>query len=75
MDNKQNNSGQCPVMHGGMTSASMGKTDWWPKTLNLDILHQHDTKTDPMGKGFDYREAVKQLDAAALKAVRGRLQA
>jgi catalase-peroxidase len=41
---------------------------WWPNALNLDILHQHDTKTDPMGKGFDYREAVKQLDVAALKA-------
>jgi catalase-peroxidase len=40
--------------------------DWWPKALNLDILHQHDRKTNPLG-GFDYREAVKKLDVAALK--------
>ena len=60
-------SGQCPVMHGGMTSASMGKTDWWPKTLNLDILHQHDTKTNPLGASFNYREELKKLDVDALK--------
>ncbi|MFN3616732.1 MAG: catalase/peroxidase HPI [Aquabacterium sp.] len=60
-------SGQCPVMHGGMTSASKGKTDWWPKTLNLDILHQHDTKTNPMGADFNYREELKKLDVDALK--------
>ncbi|MGD8816616.1 MAG: catalase/peroxidase HPI, partial [Acidobacteriota bacterium] len=42
-------------------------TDWWPDALNLDILHQHDSKTDPMGEDFDYREAVKQLDVEALK--------
>jgi catalase-peroxidase len=41
--------------------------DWWPKALNLDILHQHDTKTDPMGEGFDYREEVKTLDFEAVK--------
>ena len=54
-------------MHGGMTSASMGKTDWWPKTLNLDILHQHDTKTNPLGASFNYREELKKLDVDALK--------
>jgi catalase-peroxidase len=54
-------------MHGGMTSASKGKTDWWPKTLNLDILHQHDTKTNPMGADFNYREELKKLDVDALK--------
>jgi len=59
--------GKCPVMHGGATSAGTSNMDWWPKALNLDILHQHDTKTDPMGPGFDYREAVKKLDVAALK--------
>jgi len=59
-------SGKCPVMHGGNTAA--GKSmDWWPNALNLDILHQHDTKTDPLGKGFDYREELKKLDVAALK--------
>ncbi|BEE11742.1 catalase-peroxidase [Aeromonas veronii] len=41
--------------------------EWWPKSLNLDILHQHDTKTNPLGAGFNYREALKGLDMAALK--------
>lgn len=40
---------------------------WWPNALNLDILHQHDGKTNPMGPDFDYREEVKKLDVAALK--------
>jgi catalase-peroxidase len=60
-------SGQCPVMHGGATSASMQTMEWWPKALNLDILHQHDSKTNPLGAGFNYREEVKKLDVAALK--------
>jgi len=60
--------GQCPVMHGGNTSAEHSVMDWWPKTLNLDILHQHDAKTNPMGEGFSCREAVKSLDVDALKA-------
>ncbi len=68
MENKQSSSaGKCPVMHGGVTSASMANMDWWPKALNLDILHQHDSKTNPLGAGFNYREAVKQLDVEALK--------
>jgi len=58
---------KCPVMHGALTSGGQSVTEWWPKTLNLDILHQHDRKTDPMGDGFDYREAVKTLDFEALK--------
>ena len=58
---------KCPVMHGAVTTAETPVTAWWPKTLNLDILHQHDAKTDPMGEGFDYREAVRSLDVAALK--------
>jgi len=58
---------KCPVMHGGATESSMSNMEWWPKALNLDILHQHDTKTNPMGKSFNYREAVKQLDFNALK--------
>ena len=41
--------------------------DWWPKMLNLDILHQHDSKTNPLGKEFDYREELKKLDVQALK--------
>ena len=59
--------GKCPVMHGGMTLVSQSNTNWWPNTLNLDILHQHDTKTDPMGKDFDYRKELEQLDVASLK--------
>ncbi|GAB5377491.1 MAG: catalase/peroxidase HPI [Acuticoccus sp.] len=59
--------GKCPVMHGGMTAIGTSVMSWWPNALNLDILSQHDTKTDPMGKDFDYREAVKTLDVAALK--------
>jgi catalase-peroxidase len=58
---------KCPVMHGAATESSMSNMEWWPKALNLDILHQHDTKTDPMGAGFNYREEVKRLDFAALK--------
>ncbi|MBK1733858.1 catalase/peroxidase HPI [Halorhodospira abdelmalekii] len=60
-------SGKCPVMHGGNTASGNSNMEWWPHTLNLDILHQHDTKTDPLGAAFDYREALKSLDVAALK--------
>ena len=68
MENKDASStGKCPVMHGGVTSASMANMDWWPKALNLDILHQHDTKTNPLGAGFNYREELKKLDIEALK--------
>jgi len=63
----ENLAGQCPVMHGAITTGDTTVTEWWPNTLNLDILHQHDTKTNPMGGEFDYREAVKSLDAQALK--------
>jgi len=58
---------KCPVMHGGNTAAGSSVMDWWPDSLNLDILHQHDTKTDPMGRDFDYREEVKKLDFDAVK--------
>lgn len=68
MDPKsQKTAGQCPVMHGGNTSAGMANMDWWPNALNLSILHQHDCKTDPFSQAFDYREEVKKLDVAALK--------
>ena len=62
-----NSGGKCPVMHGGNTSAESKPLHWWPKSLNLDILHQHDTKTNPMGEDFDYQEAVKTLDFDAVK--------
>jgi catalase-peroxidase len=45
----------------------MASPDWWPKALNLDILHQHDSKTNPLGAGFDYRTELKALDVEALK--------
>jgi len=61
------NPGQCPVMHGGNTATGHSNMAWWPKALNLDILHQHDTKTNPMGQSFNYREEVKKLDVKALK--------
>jgi catalase-peroxidase len=54
-------------MHGGITTTSQSNMAWWPKALNLDILHQHDTKTNPMGQSFNYREEVKKLDVKALK--------
>jgi catalase-peroxidase len=55
-------------MHGGQTATGRSGMDWWPNALNLDILHQHDSKTNPMGAGFDYREELKKLDVEALKA-------
>lgn len=60
-------SGQCPVMHGGATSTGTSNMEWWPKALNLDILHQHDSKTNPLGADFNYREELKKLDVEALK--------
>ncbi len=68
MENKgMNSGGKCPVMHGGVTSAELSNMDWWPKALNLDILHQHDVKTNPMGADFNYRDVLKTLDVDALK--------
>jgi catalase-peroxidase len=60
------NTQQCPVVHGGMTTASQSPMAWWPEALNLDILHQQDRKTQPLAD-VNYREAVKKLDVAALK--------
>ena len=57
---------KCPVMHGANTAAGNASMAWWPNALNLDILHQHDTKTNPL-KGFDYRSALETLDVDALK--------
>ncbi|MFW7524484.1 catalase/peroxidase HPI [Vibrio ostreicida] len=68
MEHKHSNTGgQCPVMHGGATSSQQSNVAWWPNALNLDILHQHDQKSNPMGDDFNYREALKKLDVAALK--------
>ena len=66
--NSVNASGGCPVMHGGNTSMEKPVTKWWPNALNLDILHQHGARTNPMDEGFSYREAVKSLDVDGVKA-------
>ena len=63
---KKNGNGKCPVMHGSMT-AQATPTHWWPKNLNLDILHQHDSKTNPMDKGFQYKTEVKKLNFKGIK--------
>ena len=71
MSEKKNESttspGTCPVVHGGNTTVDASTMEWWPKSLNLDILHQHDRKTNPLGPDFDYREELKKLDVDALK--------
>ncbi len=66
-DNGSKSTGQCPVMHGGNTTAGNSNMSWWPNALNLDILHQHDTKTNPLGEAFSYRNALQTLDAEAVK--------
>jgi len=65
---KKNGSGKCPVAHGAMSKNNQSTTEeWWPKNLKLDILHQHDTKTNPMDNGFNYKEEVKKLDFKEIK--------
>jgi catalase-peroxidase len=68
MNTQATPSGQCPVAHGANANASQAHQAqaWWPESLNLDILHQHDRKTNPL-PGFNYRQEVKKLDVAALK--------
>lgn len=67
MNKNGSSQGKCPVHHGANTETKDSVTEWWPNTLNLDILHQHDTKTNPLGKDFNYHEELKKLDVAALK--------
>ncbi|MGP1721309.1 catalase/peroxidase HPI [Shewanella frigidimarina] len=67
MDKAQHTQGKCPVAHGGNTTVASDVMEWWPNALNLDILHQHDNKTNPMDPNFDYREAFKSLDLSAVK--------
>ncbi len=57
---------KCPVPHGSITQTGVSNMDWWPNALNLDILHQHDRKSNPLGD-FDYREEVRSLDFEAVK--------
>ena len=60
---------KCPVMHGAISSSSTGmkNVDWWPKQLNLNILHQHDKKSNPMNQNFVYKDAFNSLDYAEMK--------
>ncbi|MCC7319442.1 MAG: catalase/peroxidase HPI [Rubellimicrobium sp.] len=67
MDGDGKPAGKCPVMHGALTATGSSVMDWWPEALNLDILHQHDSRTNPL-PGFDYRQEVTKLDFDALKA-------
>ena len=61
--------GKCPVMHGAQaTGGGTSNGDWWPNRLRLGLLHQHSSKSNPMGADFDYAAAFKSLDLAALKA-------
>ena len=60
-------SAKCPVAHGSLTNAAASNYNWWPNSLNLEILHQHDTKVNPLGTKFNYREEFEKLDVAALK--------
>lgn len=57
----------CPIAHGANTESLNTPMAWWPKSLNLDILHQQDTKTNPLGPSFNYRKELKKLDVNALK--------
>ena len=63
--------GKCPVMHGAATTnsseSSTSVRDWWPNNLNLNILHQHDGKSNPMEDSFDYKEEFAKIDYEALK--------
>ena len=67
MDKQSGSGGKCPVMHGGNTANGNDNMAWWPKTLNLDILHQHDSKTNPLGDDFNYAEEFNKLDLEAVK--------
>lgn len=65
--NDNTSKGGCPVMHGANTEINSSVMSWWPNALNFDILHQHDTKTNPLGKEFNYREEFNKLDLEAVK--------
>lgn len=64
---KNEKKGKCPVMHGANTETTKNVMEWWPESLNLDILHQHDTKTNPLNKDFNYKEEFLKLDLEAVK--------
>ena len=60
-------SAKCPIVHGAITTLENSNLHWWPKALNFDILHQHDSKTNPLGEDFNYHQELKKLDIPALK--------
>ena len=62
--------GGCPVMHGAISTSNSGmkNMDWWPNQLNLNILHQHDRKSNPMDANFVYKDAFNAIDYKQLKA-------
>ncbi|HOZ31592.1 MAG TPA: catalase/peroxidase HPI [Tabrizicola sp.] len=66
MDGNDVSGGKCPVMHGAITTTESTVMDWWPKSLNLDILHQHDTKVNPL-TGLNYQDEVRKLDFDAVR--------
>ena len=67
-ENEASGAGTCPVMHGSNTTMDNSVTRWWPKALNLNILHQHGAQTNPMDTEYNHRDAVKALDFEAVKA-------
>ena len=62
-----NGGGKCPIMHGSMTSEKKTNTHWWPNSLKLEILRQHDTKSNPMDEDFNYAEEFKKINLEELK--------
>src|SRR5262249_32125029 len=67
MGTEANSTGKCPVAHGRTSTGGTTNRDWWPNQLNLKLLHQNSSLSDPMGKDFDYAEEFKKLDLEALK--------
>jgi catalase-peroxidase len=69
MENNANGSGKCPFSGAQVKQGTdvPNNSFWWPNALNLDILHQHDSKTNPLGENFNYAEEFKKLDLEALK--------
>ena len=67
MSDQKVSQGKCPVMHGANSTVQSKSMDWWPNALNLDILHQHDKKTNPMDDDFNYAEEFKKLDLNTVK--------
>ena len=64
---EMSDSAKCPIVHGAITTLENSNLHWWPKALNFDILHQHDSKTNPLGEDFNYHQELKKLDIPALK--------